>query len=130
MAFVSQDPPGRQEEAAMAGLSRDEILTRYRHLRAISVRHHNGALKFLSKSALMEHARQLGLTVGKTLVSESMEELTRAFDLAIHTARPGHSRAIDRYAARAAAPAGLGRVRGAGGDAPGAVLGLEGGASA
>jgi len=82
----------------MAGLSRDEILTRYRHLRAISVRHHNGALEFLSKSALVEHARHLGFTVGKTLVAESMDELTLAFDLAIHTARPGHSRAIERYA--------------------------------
>jgi hypothetical protein len=98
MTFVSQDPPGRQEEVAMAGRSRDAILTRYRHLRAISVRHHNGALEFLSKSALLEHARHLGLTAGKTLVAESMDELTLAFDLAIHTARPGHSRAIDRYA--------------------------------
>jgi hypothetical protein len=102
MAFVSQDPPGRQEEVAMAGMSRDEILARYRHLRALSVRHHNGALEFLSKSALMEHARHLGLAVGKTLAAESMDELTLAFDLAMYAARPGHSRAIDRYAARAA----------------------------
>jgi hypothetical protein len=82
----------------MTGLSRDAILARYRHLRAISVRHHNGALEFLSRSALLEHARHLGLTEGKTLVAESMDELTLAFDLAIHTAKPGHSRAIDRYA--------------------------------
>jgi hypothetical protein len=82
----------------MASLSRDEILTRYRHLRAISVRHHNGTLEFLSKSALLEHARHLGLTVGKTLVAESMDELTLAIDLAVYTTRPGHSRAIDRYA--------------------------------
>src|SRR5215208_4688177 len=98
MSFVSQVPQGRQEEVAMVGLSRDAILTRYRHLRAISVRHHNGALEFLSKSALLEHARHLGLTAGKTLVAESMEELTLAFDLAVYTAKPGHSRAIDRYA--------------------------------
>jgi hypothetical protein len=94
MTFVSQDPPGRQEEVAMAGLSRDAILTRYRHLRAISMRHHNGALEFLSKSALMEHARHLGLTAGKTLVAESMDELTLAIDLAVYTAKPGHSRLI------------------------------------
>jgi hypothetical protein len=86
----------------MAGPSRDEILARYRHLRAISVHHHNGALEFLSKSALMEHARHLGLTEGKILVAESMEELTLAVDLAVDTAKPGYSRAIDRYAARAA----------------------------
>jgi hypothetical protein len=98
MSFVSQVPQGQQEEVAMVGLSRDAILARYRHLRAISVRHHNGALEFLSKSALLEHARHLGLTAGKTLVAESMEELTLAFDLAVYTAKPGHSRAIDRYA--------------------------------
>ena len=82
----------------MAGPSRDAILTHYRHLRAISVRHHNGALAFLSKSALLEHARHLGLAAGKTLVAESMDELTLAIDLAVHTAKPGHARAIDRYA--------------------------------
>jgi hypothetical protein len=94
MSFVSPDPEGRQEEVAMVGLSRAAILTRYRHLRAIGVRHHDGALGFLSRAALREHARHLGLT----LVAESMEELTLAFDLAVHTAKPGHSRAIDRDA--------------------------------
>jgi hypothetical protein len=82
----------------MAGVSREEILTRYRHLRAIATRHHSEALEFLSRSAILEQARHLGLTVGKTLVAESIDEMTLAFDLAIHTARPGHSRAIDRYA--------------------------------
>lgn len=82
----------------MAGVSRKEILTRYRHLRAIATRHHTEALKFLSRSAILEQARHLGLTMGKTLVAESIDEMTLAFDLAIHTARPGHSRAIDRYA--------------------------------
>ena len=82
----------------MAGVSREEILTRYRHLRAIATRHHSEALEFLSRFAILEQARHLGLTVGKTLVAESIDEMTLAFDLAIHTARPGHSRAIDRYA--------------------------------
>lgn len=82
----------------MAGVSREEILTRYRHLRAIATQHHSEALEFLSRSAILEQARHLGLTVGKTLVAESIDEMTLAFDLAIHTARPGHSRAIDRYA--------------------------------
>jgi hypothetical protein len=82
----------------VAGVSREEILTRYRHLRAIATRHHSEALKFLSRSAILEQARHLGLAAGKTLVAESIDEMTLAFDLAIHTARPGHSRAIDRYA--------------------------------
>jgi len=90
----------------MAGASREEILTRYRHLRALATRHHSEALKFLSRSAILEQARHLGLTRGKMLVAESLDEMTLAFDLAIHTARPGHSRAIDRYARAAQLPPG------------------------
>jgi hypothetical protein len=82
----------------MAAMSRDEILARYRHLRAIATRHHTDALQFLSRPALLEQARHLGLTIGKTLVAESIDAMTLAFDLAIYTTRPGHSRAIDRYA--------------------------------
>ena len=86
----------------MADISRDEVLARYRHLRAISTRHHTEAMRFFSRPALLEQARHLGLTAGRTLAAESVDELTLAFDLAIHTARPGHSRAIDRYAGAAA----------------------------
>jgi hypothetical protein len=85
----------------MADMSRDEILARYRHLRAISTRHHTEALRFLSRPALLEQARQLGLTAGEMLVAESMDEFTLVVDLAIHTSRPGRSRAIDRYAGAA-----------------------------
>ena len=85
----------------MAGIGRDEVLTRSRHLRAISTRHHTEAMRFFSRPALLEQARHLGLTVGEMLAAESIDELTLAFDLAIHTARPGHSRAIDRYAGAA-----------------------------
>jgi len=78
--------------------SRGEVLTRYRHLREISKRHHSAALKLLSRDAILHHARRLGLTDGKILILDSMDELTLAFDLAIHTAPAGRSRAIDRYA--------------------------------
>jgi hypothetical protein len=79
-------------------LSRTEVLARYRHLREISKRHHSAALEFLSKDAVMSQARRLGLTQGKTLVLDSMDDLNLAFDLAIHTAPKDRSRAIDRYA--------------------------------
>lgn len=79
-------------------LSRTKVLARYRHLREISMRHHSAALKFLSKDAVMSQARRLGLTQGKTLVLDSMDDLNLAFDLAIHTAPKDRSRAIDRYA--------------------------------
>ena len=78
--------------------SRDEVLARYRHLREISKRHHSDALKLLSRDAILHQARRLGLADGKVLILDSMDELTLAFDLAIHTAPAGRSRAIDRYA--------------------------------
>jgi hypothetical protein len=82
----------------VAAVSRGEVLARYRHLRDISKRHHSEALKFLSKDAILQQARRLGLTHGKTLVLDDPEELNYAFDLAIHTAPMDRSRAIDRYA--------------------------------
>ena len=48
--------------------------------------------------AILEQAKHLGLAYGQALVAESEEEMTLLFDLAIHTAKPGRSRAIDRYA--------------------------------
>ena len=75
-----------------------EILDRYHCLRAISTRHHSGALDCLARPAILEQAKHLGLAYGQTLVAESEEEMTLLFDLAIHTAKPGRSRAIDRYA--------------------------------
>jgi len=83
-------------------MQREEILDRYRHLRAISTRHHSAALDCLTRPAILEHAKHLGLAYGQTLVAESEEEMTLIFDLAIHTAKPGRSRAIDRYAKAAA----------------------------
>jgi hypothetical protein len=83
------DPPGTAIPRRLA---------RYRRLRAISKRHHAATLDFLSSDAIVHHARRLGLAVGKTLILDSMDELTLAFDLAIHTAPMGHSRAIYRYA--------------------------------
>jgi len=76
----------------------DELLGRYRHLRAISTRHHSAALKFLARPTILEHARRLGLARGQVLVADSAGEMTLVFDLAIYSAKQGGSRAIDRYA--------------------------------
>ena len=90
----------------MTAMSREEVLTRYRRLREISKRHQTEAVRYVPHSALLDQARRIGLTVGKTLVAESMDELTLAFDLALYTAPPGRSRGIERYARSAAVPAG------------------------
>ena len=72
-------------------LQRQDILTRYRHLREISTRHHNAALDCVARPAMLERAKHLGCTYGQTLVLESEEAMALIFDLAVHTAKPGRS---------------------------------------
>jgi hypothetical protein len=78
-------------------MQRQEVLDRYRHLRAISARCHSAALGRLARPTILEHAKHLGLAYGQAVWVESDEEMTLIFDLAIHTAKPGRTRAIDRY---------------------------------
>ena len=81
-----------------APASRDEVLARYRRLREISKRHHHEILKVLSRDALLHQGRRLGLARGRTLILDDMDEMHYVCDLAIHTALPERSRAVDRYA--------------------------------
>jgi hypothetical protein len=92
-------------------MTRDQILQRYRHLRGISTGHHSGALKFLSRQALLEHAKRLGLATGSMLVAESEAEMTLVFDLALYTAKERRSRALDRYARATPLPPGSDSAR-------------------
>ena len=78
--------------------SRDQVLARYRLFREISKRYHHEVLKLTSGDALLRQARRLGLAQGKTLILDDMDEMNYVYDLAIHTAPPERSRAIDRYA--------------------------------
>jgi hypothetical protein len=88
----------RKETSRATAWSRDEVIARYRHLRVISKQHNSRVLDFLGRDAVLHHARRVGLAKGKTLLFDDMDELNYVFDLAIHTAPPGRSRAIDRYA--------------------------------
>ena len=87
-------------------MTRDQILERYHHLRAISIGHHSGAMAFVSKQAVLEHAKRLGLATAGMLVAESEAEMTLVFDLALYTAKQHRSRALDRYARATPLPPG------------------------
>ncbi|HJU16601.1 MAG TPA: hypothetical protein VJ770_09020 [Stellaceae bacterium] len=52
-------------------MAREEILSRYRHLRAISSRHLRAALDFLPRGAILEYAKRLGMLTGNILVAET-----------------------------------------------------------
>lgn len=94
---LREEPVFEQE----APPSRDEALARYRRARQISRRHNATLLESLPKEAIFQQARRLGMYEGKTLVLDDWNDLALAVDLAIHTAPPDRSRAIDRYAASA-----------------------------
>src|SRR5258708_17897644 len=55
---------------------------------------------------MLQQARRLGLAQGRTLILDDMVEMSDAFALAIYTAPPRRSRAIDRYARSAQLPPG------------------------
>jgi hypothetical protein len=78
-------------------MTREETLIRYRHLRGINTQQQNNSLKFISRNTMLDYGRRLGLLHGRTLVCEETE-MPFLFDLAVHTAREGRTRAIDRYA--------------------------------
>lgn len=92
-------------------ITRDQVLEGYRDLRAISPRHDSGALQFLSRPAVLEHAKRLGLATGQMLVAESEEEMTLVFDLALYTAKERRSRALDRYTRATPRPLGSDEAR-------------------
>jgi hypothetical protein len=85
---------------------RAEILARYRVLREISRQINDELMKLVSDDTIIREARKLGLAHGKTIVLDDPEEMNYVFDLAIHTAAPPRSRAIDRYARSARFAAG------------------------
>ncbi len=91
--------PGRLANEPPAQRSRAQIIDRYRRFRTISIRHNRGALKCLSSEALMEQARRLGLTRGRTLVLGVEDEFSLVCDLALYGRQGGRKRPLDRYAA-------------------------------
>jgi hypothetical protein len=86
--------------------TRDEVLARYHQLREIGKQHHHDVMSLISGDAMLGQARRLGLAQGKTLILDDMDEMTYVYDLSIHTAPPGRTRAIDRYARSARLAAG------------------------
>jgi hypothetical protein len=86
-------------------MQREEIIARYRHLREITNRHLGVAVDFVAASAMAERVKHLGIVQHKPSIG-SEEAMSLVFDLAVHTAKPGRSLAIDRYARSVAALAG------------------------
>ncbi len=82
----------------MHGLSRTDILNRYRRYSDIRRDIQTATLKNVAASRLLTHAKRIGLSDGKVLFADNDVELTLVFDLAVYTSEAGRTRAIDRYA--------------------------------
>lgn len=85
-------------------MTRINLVQHYRHLRGIAAEIQEAALALVQDATFAEHGRRLGMArIGEIWVSDPAE-MKLVQDLAIHTARPGRSRAIDRYARIAGFP--------------------------
>ncbi|HVC60156.1 MAG TPA: hypothetical protein VND19_07355 [Acetobacteraceae bacterium] len=84
-------------------MTKTDLVQRYRHLRRIAGKIQEAALEPVPHGTILEFGRRLGVVrMGELWVVG--QELKLVQDLAIHTARPGRSRTIDRYARCAAMP--------------------------
>jgi hypothetical protein len=86
-------------------MTNSDMVQRYRHLRNIANHIQDDVIDLVQYSTILEFGRRLGIVRSGELSVENQESKLLC-DLAVHTARPGRSRAIDRYARSAAFPAG------------------------
>jgi hypothetical protein len=75
-----------------------KALKRYRAFRALRNDHNHACMGLLCRKAMLDTGRAIGLVRDGRFALESEDELTMVYDLCIHAARAGRSRAIDRYA--------------------------------
>jgi hypothetical protein len=75
-----------------------EIEEFYRRCAVLRRRFQDAALRSVPTAKVAEQAERLGLPVREDMAQVSEGDLAYAFDLAVHTAPPGRSRAIERVA--------------------------------
>src|SRR3954452_6311818 len=96
--LARQPPASSALQPAPPLMTRSEILSRYRHLRQISKEQHEAVLDIIAPDVVLDWAKRIDLTQGKTVVSDSEYEIALAEDLAIYLPRLGRSHPLDRYA--------------------------------
>ncbi|WP_149537710.1 hypothetical protein [Siccirubricoccus phaeus] len=79
-------------------MSAEEIRETYARCAAARQRLQELAVRATPREKIREQIQRLGLSLDEEMGQNSAEELAYAFDLAIYTAPPGRSRAIDRVA--------------------------------
>ena len=82
----------------MHASSRVAILGRYRRYSDLRKEIQSAALENVSKSSFLAHAKRIGLSDGRVVFADDGSEVALVYDLALYTAQPGRTRAIDRCA--------------------------------
>ena len=96
--LARQPPVSPMSPPGLPPVTRAEILSRYRHLRQISKEQHEAVLDITAAHVLLDWARRIDLTQGRTVISDNEYEIVLAEDLAIYLARLGRPHPLDRYA--------------------------------
>jgi hypothetical protein len=81
--LLARQPLSPMSPPGLPPVTRAEILFRYRQLRQISKEQHEAVLDVAAGDVLLDWARRIDLTQGRTVISDSESELVLAEDLAI-----------------------------------------------
>jgi hypothetical protein len=82
----------------MHASSRVAILGRYRRYSDLRKEIQSAALENVSGSSFLAHAKRIGLSDGSVVFADDDSEMALVCDLALYTAQPGRTRAIERCA--------------------------------
>jgi hypothetical protein len=82
----------------------EALLTRYREIRGHISEWQSAALHTVPSAVIRDHAKRIGLLYDGGLGGPADPEMNLVFDLAVHTAKEGRSRAIDRIAKQLSLP--------------------------
>ena len=74
-----------------------EIISRYKHLRMVSLNLNQKLVKRLSKDVLYEGGRRLGILQGGTLVFNSEDETSVLMDYCLYDVRRKGRNAVEEY---------------------------------
>ena len=87
------------------------LVQQYQDYRRISSDIQSDVLEMVPGAAMNEFGRRLGALWHGRVALEDRNDLKLLYDIAIHTARPGRTRAIDRYALKTKFPDGSADAR-------------------
>ena len=82
----------------MHASSRVATLGRYRRYSDLRKEIQSAALKNVSASSFLAHAKRIGLSDGSVVFADDLSGMALVYDLALYTAQPGRTRAIERCA--------------------------------